>query len=140
MINGKSYIYSALDEYVESSGDTISFALKKDGVTVLEGVARQFPDGRNIRFYLNRLADAYISTVGWEDLLFESGITVNHEASGDFQLIDTDSNTEICSAHVIKGYGTTTGITNEIIDGRVDPRMNIFISHVGTGETLNFDY
>ena len=132
MINGKNFIYSALDEFVEVSGDTIPFALKRNGETVLEGVAREFPDGRQIRFYLNRLADAYLDTGSWEDLLFVTGVTKNTQAGANFQIINTDTNTEICSAYVIKGCGTATGVTSEPIDGKADPRMLVFYSSVVT--------
>ena len=104
MINGKNYIYTALDEFVEVSGDTVPFVLKKDGVTVLEGVARQFPDGRNIRFYLNRLAEEYLDTTGWENLLFSTGVTKNPEAGGTFEITNADTNGSICSAYVIKDW------------------------------------
>lgn len=139
MINGKEYIFSALDEFLAVSGDTVPFSLEKGGETVLEGVARKFPDGREIRFYLNRLASAYLDTQTWENLLFESGITANPDAGAEFTLLDGDG-VEICSAYVIKGCGTDTGVTNEIIDGRVDPRMKIFVSHVGDAENLDIDY
>ena len=146
MINGKDYIFSALDEFVEVSGGTIPFALKKDGETILEGVARQFPDGRAIRFYLNRLSSSYLETATWNDIFIENefwgyvGMLTNTDAGGQFQLINTDTDTEICSAFVVKGYGTETGVTNETIDGRVDPRMKIFVSHVGDAENLDIDY
>ena len=139
MINGKNYIYTALDEFVEVSGDTVPFVLKKDGVTVLEGVASQFPDGRNIRFYLNRLAEEYLDTTGWENLLFSTGVTKNPEAGGTFEITNADTNSSICSAYVIKGLGTETGLTNEVIDGKADPRMLIFFSNAGDAKTINLD-
>lgn len=131
MINGKNYIYTALDEFVEVSGETVPFALKRDGETVLTGVARQFPDGRPIRFYLNRLAEEYLDTTGWENLLFSTGVTVNPEAGAIFSLDDTEAEEEICSAFVIKGYGTETGITSNPINGKADPRMLLFVSNAG---------
>lgn len=137
MINGKDYIYTALDEFVEVSGTTIPFALKRDGETVLEGVAREFPDGRQIRFYLNRLADGYLDTGSWEDLLFVTGITENTQAGAEFQIINTDTEEEICSAYVIKGCGTATGLTSEPIDGKADPRMHVFFSNAGSANTYN---
>ena len=139
MINGKNYIYTALDEFVEVSGDTVPFVLRKDGVTVLEGVARQFPDGRNIRFYLNRLAEEYLDTTGWENLLFSTGVTKNPEAGGLFMIGDTEHNVELCEAYVIKGLGTATGLTNEVIDGKADPRMLIFLSNAGAAKTINLE-
>lgn len=138
MINGKNYIYTALDEFVEASGETIPFALKRDGETVLTGVARQFPDGRPIKFYLNRLAEEYLDTTGWENLLFSTGVTVfstgitlNPEAGATFSLENTEAEEEICSAFVIKGYGTETGITSKPINGKADPRMFLFVSNAG---------
>lgn len=131
MINGKNYIYTALDEFVEVSGETVPFALKRDGETVLEGVARQFPDGRPIRFYLNRLAEEYLDTTGWENLLFSTGVTVNPEAGALFSLDNTEAEENICSAFVIKGYGTETGITSKPINGKADPRMLLFVSNAG---------
>lgn len=139
MINGKEYIFSALDEFVTSAEDAVPFTLKKGSETVLEGVARKFPDGREIKFYLNRLASSYLETRTWENLLFENGITENPDAGGQFTLLD-ENDDEICSAYVIKGYGTDTGVTNEIIDGRADPRMKIFVSHAGAAENLNISY
>ena len=139
MINGKDYIFSALDEFISVSGDTLPFSLEKGGEAVFEGVARKFPDGSEIRFYLNRLASAYLDTQTWENLLFNSGITANPDAGGQFRLLD-ENDVELCSAYVIKGYGTDTGVTNEIIDGRVDPRMKIFVSHAGAAENLHIDY
>ena len=145
MINGKDYIFSALDEFVEVSGGTIPFALKKDGETILEGVARQFPDGRAIRFYLNRLSSSYLETATWNDIFIENefwdyvGMLTNTDAGGQFQLINTDTDTEICSAFVVKGYGTQSGFTYCGIDGKADPRQKIFISHAGSGETIIID-
>lgn len=145
MINGKEYIFSALDEFVEVSGGTIPFALKKDGETILEGVARQFPDGRAIRFYLNRLSSSYLETATWNDIFIENefwdyvGMLTNTDAGGQFQLINTDTDTEICSAFVVKGYGTQSGFTYCGIDGKADPRQKIFISHAGSGESINID-
>ena len=139
MINGKNYIYTALDEFVEVSGDTVPFVLKKDGVTVLEGVARQFPDGRNIRFYLNRLAEEYLDTTGWENLLFSTGVTKNPEAGGTFEITNADTNGSICSAYVIKGFGTEAGVTSQPIDGKADPRMLIFFSNAGPAKTISLN-
>lgn len=137
MINGKDYIYTALDEFVEVSGTTIPFALKRDGETVLEGVAREFPDGRQIRFYLNRLAEEYLDTTCWENLLFSTGVLTNPEAGGTFTITNTDTEEEICSAYVIKGCGTATGLTSEPIDGKADPRMHVFFSNAGSANTYN---
>lgn len=146
MVNGKEYIFSALDEFVEVSGETIPFALKKGGETILEGVARQFPDGRAIRFYINRLASPYLETATWNDIFIENefwnyvGMLTNTDAGGQFQLVNTDTNTEICSAFVAKGYGTQSGLTYCGIDGKADPRQKIFVSHAGAAENLNIDY
>lgn len=140
MINGKDYIFSALDEFVEVSGDTVPFALKKDGETVLEGIARQFPDGRPVRFYLNRLSEGFLDCGTWNPLFIGrgfSGLTQNPDAGGLFSIEDTSANTEICSAYVIQGRGTETGVTNQPIDGRLDPRMKIFVSYAGSGATID---
>ena len=132
MINGKDYIYSAVDEFAENSGETVNFALKKDGAVVLTGVARQFPDGRPIRFYLNRLAEPYLDTLSWNDIFIDYefwdyvGMMTNTEAGGYFQIVDTDTDTEICSSYVIKGFGTQSGVTNCPIDTHADPRQRIF--------------
>lgn len=137
MINGKDYIFTAVDEFVEVSGETIPFALKRDGEVVLTGVAREFPDGRGIRFYLNRLAEEYLDTTGWENLLFSTGVLTNPEAGGTFTITNTDTDTEICSAYVIKGFGTETGLTSEPIDGKADPRMLVFFSNAGAVKTYS---
>lgn len=139
MINGKNYIYTALDEFVEVSGETIPFALKRDGETVLTGVARQFPDGRHIKFYLNRLADKYLDTTGLENLLFSTGVTTNPEAGATFALRDDYRGVEICSAYVIKGYGTDTGITSDPINGKADPRMLLFVSNAGPAQNISLN-
>lgn len=137
MINGKNYIYTALDEFVEASGETKHFALTKNGEHVFEGVARQFPDGRPIRFYLNRLAEEYLDTTGWENLLFSTGVTVNPEAGATFEILQDEHPYTLCSAYVIKGYGTTTGLTSEPIDGKADPRMKVFLSNAGPAKNYN---
>lgn len=139
MINGKNYIYTALDEFVEASGETIPFALKRDGETVLTGVARQFPDGRPIRFYLNRLAEEYLDTTGWENLLFSTGVTTNPEAGATFTLRNMGNYTDICSAYVIKGLGVYGGLTCEPIDGKADPRMLLFFSNAGPAQNIRLD-
>lgn len=137
MINGKDYIFTALDEFVEVSGETMTYAVRKNGVEVFRGVARQFPDGRPIKFYLNRLAEEYLDTTGWENLLFSTGVTVNPEAGATFALRDDYRGVEICSAYVIKGYGTETGVTSEPIDGKADPRMLLFVSNAGPAQNIN---
>lgn len=139
MINGKNYIYTALDECVEVSGETMTYAVRKNGVEVFRGVARQFPDGRPIRFYLNRIAEEYLDTTGWENLLFSTGVTVNPEAGAIFSLDDTEAEEEICSAFVIKGYGTETGITSNPINGKADPRMLLFVSNAGPAKNIMLD-
>ncbi len=137
MINGKDYIFTALDEFVEVSGETVPFALQRGGETVLTGIARQFPDGRPVKFYLNRLAEEYLDTTGWENLLFSTGATVNPEAGATFTIRNTETSADICSAYVIKGYGTETGITSEPIDGKADPRMLLFVSNAGPAQNIN---
>lgn len=137
MINGKSYIFSALDEFVEVSGDTMHFGLFRGGERVLEGTAEKFPDGRAIRFYLNRLADAYLDATGWENLLFSTGLHTNPEAGATFEILKDDIPYTLCSAYVIKGCGTATGMQNFPIDGKADPRMKIFVSNAGPAKTIN---
>lgn len=139
MINGKNYIYTALDECVEVSGETMTYAVRKNGVEVFRAVARQFPDGRPIKFYLNRLADKYLDTTGWENLLFSTGVTTNPEAGATFALRDDYRGVEICSAYVIKGYGTDTGITSDPINGKADPRMLLFVSNAGPAQNISLN-
>ena len=139
MINGKDYIFSALDEFVEVSGATVPFELERGSEAVYAGVARQFPDGSPIRFYLNRMAEPYLDTSGWNGILFSStGMTSNPEAGASFSIVEQDSGTTVCSAYVIKGEGTVTGLTSNPINGLADPRQRLFISHAGGSKSYNF--
>lgn len=138
MINGKDYIFSALDEFVEVSGTTVPFTLYKGVQAAYEGVARQFPDGSPIRFYLNRMAEPFLDTSGWNGILFSStGMTSNPQAGADFSVVD-ESGVTVCSAYVIKGERATTGLTSEPVDGLADPRQKLFISHAGGSKSYNF--
>lgn len=134
MINGKEKIFVWEDTYLEVSQNTISFRVKMNGVTIYQGVAEAFPDGRPIRIYINRIACEYLYNSDFNPSV--TGVTSDGTASAVFSVVElTESNgvvsegSTLGSIIIAFGFdGDLLNILSEPIDGKADVRMSLPIT------------
>lgn len=130
MIGGKDRIYVWEDTYYEYSGDTLDFRVKKNGTTVYEGYAEQFPDGSSIRIYINRIAREFLFNGDFNPA--SAGTQSDSAATATFALyrVSGTSETQLGSIVVcMGGLGTLAqGVISEPVNGHADFRMHLPLS------------
>ena len=133
MIKGKDIINVWEDTYVEYSGDTLYFRVKKDNEPVYEGYAERFPDGTPIRIYINRIARDYLFNGVFDPTV--TGLTVDSGACGEFSVFSMSGVTEQeCLGSIVIVYGfegdAVNGTLNEPVNTHADMRQQCFLSYL----------
>lgn len=131
MIGGKERIYVWEDTYYEYTGSTLDFRVKKNGTTVYEGYAEQYPDGANIKIYINRIAREFLSNGDFNPA--SAGTQSDSAATAVFALYrieEGDSETPLGSITVCMGSlgELVQGTISEPVNGHADYRMHIPLS------------
>lgn len=140
MIGGKAQIYAHEDTYLEYTGDTLDFYVKRDGTTVYQGYAERFPDGRPIRIYINRIAQDYLESDGFNPSL--TGLQADSGASANFS-ITTTGGTPLGDVRVMNGWNENLSahqLLSTPVNGHADRRMYLpASSYHNTNATIQIE-
>lgn len=133
-IGDKTDVFQSEDIWGGTTASTAWFRIKRNGTVVYEGRAEVYPDGGQIKVYVNRVVRGLLD--GGE-LPTETGLTSNPDGVVESVLEFTDDDGETISTlptlRVWQGAGVFDQagkvFTSSPINGHACPGMLLFLSH-----------
>lgn len=133
-IGQKTDVFQSEDIWGTVSAETAYFKVKRNGSVVYEGRAEVYPDGGQIKVYVNRVVRGLLDG---GVLPTETGLTQNPdgvvEATLEFEDDEGDTISTLSTVRVWQGAGefpvTGKAFTSDTINGHASPAMLLFLSH-----------
>lgn len=133
-IGQKTDVFQSEDIWGTCDWSIATFRVYRNGSVVYEGRAEVYPDGGQIKVYVNRVVRGLLDGGA---LPTETGLTQNPdgvvEATLEFEDEDSESVLPLTTVRVYEGAGefpqTGKAFTSDPINGHASPAMLLFLSH-----------
>lgn len=133
-IGQKTDVFQSEDIWGTVSAETAYFRVKRDGTTIYTGRAEVYPDGGQIKVYVNRIARGLLDG---GVLPTEPGLSQNSDgvvsATLEFEDEDGETISTLSTVRVWQGAGVFDQagkmFTSDPINGHACPAMLLFLSH-----------